>query len=553
MARTTEIDAGVLTQELKNCIMRRTGWETEKVEEFFGRAKNLKNSIYEIICDIEKIIEYGEVADVFSKVSGIPVKGGIEGNIVEVHRRYIVAENNDGGIVCYIWHPLASKNLISGDCFLVPKNVFDHYQIEQRKVTVAAENIKDRFMQVIKEAVRQRATDIHIYPILNRGIYKIVFRILGDLCDIDTLDYEVGRSLATVIINTAKQYTPSLRVDDTRKPQDARIEMSREEAGQDLDVRVSIIWKHDMKSADIVMRLLYKSELAGASPEVLGFSAKHSQALMTVISRNRGLVVVTGPTGSGKSKTVNCLLSLVSRERNVLTVEDPIEYALPYGRQFQTVEWEDIREKKIVSTSFLEFARAFKRHDPDIIFIGELRDSETVDTAMHLAKTGHLVLATLHAARATMVPELLIEDYGVSKEVLADNLLLGVNQLLVKRLCDKCKKKSFIEVLPDWMKALRFVNNGEVNKLLKKNLYFANRTHDNCDCAIYSGRVMLQKGYSGRTIIAEVFEFRPDMFGGDLLAYEFEKSLVGNGTLLTDAVEKALEGKIEIGSLRNLL
>lgn len=551
--KTPEINATLISEKLKEFISVKTGWESARVDEFFERSKHLKNPIYDMICDIEKIITYRDLAGVFADTSGIELREKIEGDIVEVNRRYITAVS-DSTTVYYIWHPLAVKNLPTDDsCFLIPKNIFDRYYTEQKETAVTTDNIRDRFVQIIRDAVRQQATDIHIYPIMGKNIYRVAFRVLGDLCDVDTMDYETGRSLVTIIINTAKQHTPSLRVDDVRRPQDARIEMSREDVGQNIDIRVSIVWKHDMKSADIVMRLLYKTELANLTPEMLGFSTKHAQLLMTAISRNRGMVIVTGATGSGKSKTINCLLSLVPRERNVLTVEDPIEYVLPYGRQFQTMEWEDVREGKIISTSFSEFARAFKRHDPDIIFIGELRDNETVSTAIHLAKTGHLVFATLHAARGTMIPELLVEDYGISREVVADNLLLGVNQVLVKRLCDKCKKTEIIEVLPEWVKALRFVNNREVDKLLKKELCFANKVNDNCDCTVYSGKTVLQKGYSGRTVVAEVFEFRPDMFKNGLSAYEFEKSLVANGTLLTDAVEKILEGKIEIGALRSLL
>jgi type II secretory ATPase GspE/PulE/Tfp pilus assembly ATPase PilB-like protein len=552
------IDTETINNTIKNLIKKKTQWDDEKVDEFFNRTKTLSKSIYEMVCEIEGIASYTELAREFSETTGIPFSESICGEIKEIiPRRHIKAAYN-GSERYYVWHPLAVRGIPDkSDIYMLSLDVFIRLSGMSWDIKVTQENVRDRLLGILKEAVRQKATDVHLYPILGKSIYRLAFRILGDLHDIDTLEYDSGKSLISLIINWAKQYTPSLRVDDVRRPQDARIEVTKEEIGSDLDIRVSTIWKHNMKDADIVMRLLYKTELTDVSLEALGFNQKHSQMLNAAVSRNRGIIIVTGATGTGKSKTVNTLLSMVSRTKNVLTVEDPIEYILPHGRQFQTIEWEDTAEKKILSTSFSEFARAFKRHDPDVIFIGELRDKETVDTAMHLAKTGHLVFGTLHASRATMIPEILVEDYGIGKDVVADNLLLGINQVLVKRLCDKCKAISCIEKLPEWTKALRFGNIAELNKLQGKNLYFANTSkHYVCQCSMFSreGKILLSKGYSDRTLLAEIFEFFPEIFiDGAISSFKIEEKFISSGNILTDAIEKTQAGLIEIGALKTLL
>jgi type II secretory ATPase GspE/PulE/Tfp pilus assembly ATPase PilB-like protein len=552
------LDIEKINNAVKNLIKQKTQWDDTKVNEFFIRTKMLSKSIYEMICEIEGIASYTELAREFSEVTGIPFAENIYGEIKEIMPKRHIKVTYNGSERYYIWHPLAVKGIPEeSNIYLLSMDLFVRLSGISWDMKISQENVKNRLLGILKEAVRQKATDVHLYPIMGKDIYRLAFRILGDLHDIDTLEYDTGKSLISLIINWAKQFTPSLRVDDIRRPQDARIEVTKDEIGTDLDIRVSIIWKHNLKDSDIVLRLLYKTELTDVSLEGLGFCQKHSQILNAAISRNRGIIIVTGATGTGKSKTVNTLLSMVSRAKNVLTVEDPIEYILPHGRQFQTIEWEDPVERKVLSTSFSEFARAFKRHDPDVIFIGELRDKKTVDTAMHLAKTGHLVFGTLHASRATMIPEILVEDYDISRDVVADNLLLGVNQILVKRLCDKCKIPSNIERLPEWMNALRYTNVNEINKLKDLKLYFANKSKSMlCECAMFSqgNRILISKGYSGRTLLAEVFELTPEFFSDNLISsYRMEEKLIKFGNILTDAIEKVQAGIIEIGALKSLL
>lgn len=552
LSKIDNLDAKTLLQYIKDYIKNNKGIDEQTLEAMFVKIKNLGINTYEVLCEIERVLTYDELAHIFSSITDIPYTKDIYGEITEVNIRYIKTLLN-GKLLYYIWHPLTIKsyNFSNGEVYIIPKDLFFKYSITK----TTSIDARGKFISLIRDAIKQGATDIHIYPVHGKDAYKICFRVLGDLCDVDTIDYDMGRSLITVIINTAKIFTPSLRVDDVRSPQDARIELSKDDVGQDISIRLSIIWKPDMKSADVVMRLLYRVELSNITLESLGFMPKHAQMLKTVISRNRGIVIVTGATGSGKSKTINTLLSMIPRTRNVLTIEDPIEYILPNGRQFQIMEWEDTRKNEIVSTSFSDFSRAFKRHDPDVIFIGELRDKETVDTAMHLAKTSHLVFATLHAARATMIPELLIEDHGVSKEVIADNLIMGVNQVLVKRLCDKCKKKAILDKAPEWVKGLRYSNINDIYKLNKQYVYFANTdVRNTCSCTILSSNNrVVSKGYSGRTLIAEVYEFTPEKLTGGYSSYEMEKKVIASGNLLSDAIEKIQMGIIEIGAIQALL
>ncbi|MFI5295968.1 MAG: GspE/PulE family protein [Thermodesulfovibrionales bacterium] len=548
-----DVSRETINEAVKELIKKKTKWDNPQISQFFDQTRTInKTTIYEMICEIEGIATYAEIAQVFADLTDLPYCDAVVGDIIDINKgRHIEAIHN-GLTTYYIWHPLAVKGIPpAGRIAFLSRDVFTRLTCScQQTVSL---NAKDRVIEIFRDAVKQHATDIHLFPMVGRGVYKLSFRILGELHDMDTLEYDDGKGLVSMILNWAKEFTPSLRVDDVRKPQDGRIEITSEQAGKDLDVRVSIIYKQNMKDADIVMRLLYKGDLTDVSLESLGFSERHSRMLKTVIVRNRGIVIVTGATGTGKSKTVNTLLSMVSRSKNILTVEDPIEYHLQHGRQFQTLEWEG--KEGICATSFSEFARAFKRQDPDVIFIGELRDKETVDTAFHLAKTGHLVFTTLHASRATMVPEILIEDYQIASDVVADNLLLAANQVLVKRLCDKCKKEVEIEAPPEWLNALRFTNVATVKEFEGKKVYVAHLSPENkCPtCRMTSRGRLVSVGYSGRTLISEIYEFSPQCFKGGLSSDEMEDKLPKFGNILDDAIEKVLAGVIEIGALRGLL
>ncbi len=540
---------------IKCLIREKKGWDEAKAVAYILSSEAVGKPIYEMLCEIDNHVTYFELAKCFSVLTGIELSATVDGEIIETSERRHIKALNKGSEVYYIWHPLATRGLPQNSTVrLLSREVF--VRLSGGSSTGIALTAKDRLMEILKEAIKQDATDIHLIPVDDGGIFRLRFRVLGDLHEIDKFDYELGILLTSQIIIMAKQSTAGLRVDEKRRPQGGRIKITSEEAGRDIDIRLSIIYKDNMRDADLVMRLLYKTSITNFSLESLGFLPHHVTLLKTAIVRNQGIVIVTGATGTGKSKTVNTMLSMVPTTRNVMTVEDPIEYHLPNGRQFQTIEWENDKGK-LLSTSFAEFSRAFKRHDPDVIFIGELRDSETVQTAFHLAKTGHLVFTTLHASRATIIPELLIEDYGIKADVIADNLLLGVNQTLVKRLCDKCKKPVKLDAVPDWLRALRFPNTDVVSKLVGAEIYEADTAPDNpCpDCRMVTrGGRLISVGYSGRTLLAEAYEFMPSHFRGGLSAHEFEERFIGAGNILTDAVEKIKgTGIVELAAIRKLL
>lgn len=544
---------------IREFLKKKTFWNDEKCDEFEARSKEINKTIYDMICEIDHLASYAELAQVFAEATNVPYSDAITGDISEMSGDRIVQTTQDNGnAACYIWHPLLLRNVPPGvSVYIVPRDVFLKFTGGAAKV-LADENIKDKLKGIFKEAVRCGATDIHVFPIIQKGIYKVEFRILGELHDIETLNFDTGRNLTTIVLNWAKQYTPSLRVDDVHRPQDAKITLEKADVGMDIDVRVSLIRKQNMTDADIVMRLLYKAEISENSLMSLGFSDNHLQILKTGISRNMGIILVVGATGSGKSRTVNTLLSMVPRSKNVLTIEDPIEYMLPNGRQFQTLEWEDLYEKKVVRASFSDFAKAFKRHDPDVIFLGELRDTETTDIAFHLAKTGHLVFATLHANRAVMIPEILVNDYGIHLDVVADNLLVGVQQILVKKLCSKCKAERTIDAMPEWTKYLRHANAESVERLSGKTLYEAYKDkNSSCPSCIITSRdgKVVSRGYDGRTLFAETYEFGPKFFEDKKISVvDMEMKLLPKfGNILTDAVDKTMRGITELDSLRSLL
>jgi general secretion pathway protein E len=274
--------------------------------------------------------------------------------------------------------------------------------------------------QLITRAVESRASDIHIEPLQNRLVVR--YRIDGLLREFASPPSQLRAAIISRVKIMAK-----LNIAERRLPQDGRIRLAVQ--GREFDLRVSTM--PTLHGESVVMRLLDRGSLAVDLPS-LGFDATVLDPFFAVLHRPQGILLVTGPTGSGKTTTLYaCLNRLNLPERKLFTVEDPIEYQLEGVNQIQV--------KPQIGLTFAHVLRSILRQDPDIIMVGEMRDLETAQIAVQAALTGHLVLSTLHtnsaAATVTRLLDMGVEDYLVTSTV---NGVLA--QRLVRKLCPHCRE-----------------------------------------------------------------------------------------------------------------
>jgi general secretion pathway protein E len=268
-------------------------------------------------------------------------------------------------------------------------------------------------------AVKERASDIHIEPTEDKVIVR--YRVDGRLIP----RKEANRGFLSSIVSRVK-IEAGLNIAEKRLPQDGRI--TKKIAGKVIDVRVSTI--PTAKGERVVMRLLDKEQVLLNLID-LGFARRELDQLEHLIGRPNGIILVTGPTGSGKTTTLYaCLNKINTPEKNILTAEDPVEYELRGIGQMQ------VQPK--IGLTFASGMRSFLRQDPDVIMVGEIRDHETAEIAIHASLTGHLVLSTLHTNDApsaiTRLVDMDVQAYQISSSVLA-----VLAQRLVRKLCEHCK------------------------------------------------------------------------------------------------------------------
>jgi general secretion pathway protein E len=270
-------------------------------------------------------------------------------------------------------------------------------------------------------AVKQRASDIHIEP-FEREL-QIRFRINGILYDV----MNPPKRAQNAIISRVKVMS-QLNIAEKRMPQDGRIRIKI--AGRDIDIRVSTIPTAHGES--VVMRLLDASTVL-LELDSLGFSRKNLETFKSLLSHHNGIILVTGPTGSGKTTTLySALTRLNTDEVKIITVEDPVEYQMHGINQMQ------VNPK--IELTFASGLRAFLRQDPDIIMVGEIRDKETAEVAIQASLTGHLVLSTLHTNDAPSSITRLV-DMGVEPFLVASSVLGIVAQRLLRTVCRECARK----------------------------------------------------------------------------------------------------------------
>jgi general secretion pathway protein E len=321
--------------------------------------------------------------------------------------------------------------------------------------------------QLITRAIEQRASDIHIEPFQSR--LAVRYRIDGMLHDAASPPARLRAAIISRVKIMAK-----LNIAERRLPQDGRIRTAIQ--GRDYDLRVSSV--PTLHGESVVMRILDRTSLVEDLGD-LGFSAQTLPPFLGVLERPQGILLVTGPTGSGKTTTLyTSLLRLNSPEKKLFTVEDPIEYQLEGVNQVQI--------KPQIGLSFAQVLRSILRQDPDIIMIGEIRDLETAQIAIQAALTGHLVLSTLHTNSAAATVTRLL-DMGVDDYLVTSTITGVLAQRLVRRLCPACREG--YDVLPELAAQLRLDPAADG----RPARFYRPRGCELCSGTGYSGRVAVME------------------------------------------------------------
>lgn len=339
------------------------------------------------------------------------------------------------------------------------KTYYDNRQVD----LLNGNFIEKRLDKILEDAVKSSSSDIHIEPY--RDFANIRFRINGELILIERISISDYLSL----VNRIKVLS-AMDIANKLDPQDGKMTVCLDE--NNYDVRVSSI--PTTSGEKLVLRVLYK-DVNLNNIEKLNFSDKQRKTLEKLISLKRGIIIINGPTGSGKSTTLYaCLNSLDKQKLNISTVEDPVEFEIPMVIQ------SNVNEK--IGFSFSKALKYILRQDPDVILVGEVRDEETAKMAIRAAVTGHKVFSTIHTSTGREVYYRLL-NMGVDQYLIDDALVGVITQRLIKVLCDDCKEK---------------IDKREFKKL---NLYGIKELyrHRGCEKCNYTG-------YKGRTIVAEVVD-----------------------------------------------
>jgi len=365
------------------------------------------------------------------------------------------------------------------------------------------------------QAVKDRASDIHIEP-FERSL-AVRFRIDGILYDV----ISPPKRFQPVIISRVK-IMAGLNIAEKRLPQDGRLRTKI--AGRDIDVRVSVV--PTAFGERVVMRLLDRSSTV-LGLEELGLTGRNLALVTRLVRQNHGIILVTGPTGSGKTTTLYAALSTInSTERNIITIEDPIEYQLEGVGQIQ------VNPK--IDLTFANGLRSILRQDPDVIMVGEIRDGETAEIAIQAALTGHLVFSTLHTNDAASAVTRLVE-MGTEPFLVSSSVIAVMAQRLVRRVCEACRRT----VHPD-AATLAEIGLGP-SAVVGRTLYGGGAGCDACK----------QTGYRGRTGIHELLVVDDDvraliMKNADAAAIRRAATAAGMPTLRQDGAAKVLAGETTI-------
>lgn len=362
---------------------------------------------------------------------------------------------------------------------------------------------------LLTQAVQGRASDIHIEP--GDSDLRVRFRIDGVLYEV----LRLPKKSANSVISRAK-IIGDLDIAEKRLPQDGRCRLTVD--GREVDFRISTL--PTIHGEKVVMRILDRAQ-ALTSVDRLGFSAQNFTHLNNLAAKPHGLVLITGPTGSGKTTTLYAMLSLINAaEKNIITLEDPVEYSIAGINQVQV--------NPRAGFTFASGLRSVLRQDPDVIMVGEIRDKETSQLAIQASLTGHLVLSTLHtnSAAATIAR---LADMGVEFYLLASAIAGVISQRLVRRLCPNCRKAYEL----DYATALRLGMEEEAG-----NTFYQASGCNMCRQIGYMGRAALQE------VLVVEEDLRAAITAGNTYEDVIESIAINKGmqTIRQDGINKAREG-----------
>jgi len=409
---------------------------------------------------------------------------------------------------------------------VLPENIQETAQLHLSQIDDQIERIKT----LILSALRNRASDIHLEPLVD-GL-RVRYRIDGILRQVTTFPPDVGRRLVVAL-----KVMSQMDIADSRRPQDGRIGEKYQLGQQDygLDLRVNTLpcvsTVKGQASEKAVLRLL-KQTNSFATIEEVGFTAETYPIYRDWLAQPQGMIILTGPTGSGKTSTLYASLKEIATESvNVVTVEDPVEYVLPGITQTQVNE--------AAGMTFAAGLRSILRQDPDIIMIGEIRDSETAETAVRAALTGHLVFTTLHTNDAVgAIPRL--KDIGPDPGLISDALLGVVAQRLVRRVCPHCAEPHPL-------------NSEELGVLgLTREAVGSRKTQRGRGCS-----QCFESGYSGREAIIELLNVdsrvRQIIYEGSMTQLNHYLQSIDYQSFRQAAIEKVLMGVTTVEEVKRVL
>ncbi|NPA11178.1 MAG: type II/IV secretion system protein [Epsilonproteobacteria bacterium] len=378
---------------------------------------------------------------------------------------------------------------------------------------------------ILQEAIKESATDIHITP--EELITNIFYRIDGVLHHYFALPSHIHPQLVSRI-----KILSSLNIAEQRIPQDGGFEFEFLETS--FNIRVSTT--PTKQGENIVLRVLSKNATL-FNIDNLGYEPDYIKKIEEYFSKPYGIILITGPTGSGKTTTLySALRKINSLEKNILTVEDPVEYRFTFIRQTE------VNPK--AGYTFSKAIKAFMRQDPDVMLIGEIRDEETAELAIRASITGHLVLSTLHTNDALSSISRL-EDMHVKEYLLAEGLLLVISQRLVRKLCPYCKKEITIKK----EELLNYGFDEDEIAMLDNELHI----YDKVGC-----EKCKNTGYLRRTAVAELFEVDKEikaMIAKGVSSLEIEQKARQKGmrTLKEDALRKIIRGITTLEELKRVI